>query len=122
METQSESNPQSRVEKTEQDVKTVTESNDRSTDVEAREQRIEPYSDEDPYRPARIAALRDETQMVCNTVHAEATGFQELNGKQLRDLQSDADERARWPKARQDAFDGILRLGRKTPGRSERIL
>ena len=90
--------------------------------VETVEQRPAPFSEFDPFRSTRISTLNSETQAFLSELGSEVTGFENLDENELRSLQKDAEERARWSQARSDAFSGILRLGVKTPGRGERLL
>jgi hypothetical protein len=100
-----------------------TRSNDRrSTDLESAEQHYEPFSNEDPYGASRITALRGETSTLLDEIQAEATHFERTNHKQLQHLHEDAIERSKWSETRQDGFISILRLGKSTPPRANRVL
>lgn len=96
--------------------------NRRSTDLESGEQQYQPFSAEDPFRSSRITSLRSEAKAILAPIQGQATGFKDLNDKQLRNIHNDAVERSGWQQARQDGFIGLLRLGNRTPPRSKRVL
>lgn len=94
----------------------------RSTDVEAKEVEYEHFSNDDPFGPARISALRSETEELLAPLQTEPVGFDGATEAELRDFQEDAVQRSKWSQTRQDGFLGLLRLGRPTPPRSQRVL
>ena len=122
MEAQSEGNEELRVKEGKGNAKGDELQSGRGANVETREQPIEPFSNDDPFRTDRINQARSEASALLKHVQAEPVGFQGSNDKQLVRVYKDAEERATWSKARQDGFIGILRLGRPVPRRSERIL
>lgn len=119
---QNESNKESRNEETKAIVTGNGSESGRSTNVESISVDPEPYSDADPYRTTRIAALRSETAELLEQVQIQPDGFERVTEQQLRSIHEDAYERKKWSKTRQDGFIGILRLGRQTPARSKRLL
>ena len=119
---QSKSNEKYRNDEVEKEVENDERIGSGSTDLESKKLEYEHFSDDDPYGPARVTALRSETAELLEPLSLEADGFERATSKQLRNLQQDAMERAKWTKARQDGFTAVLRLGRKTPTRSERVL
>ena len=98
------------------------QSDAKSTKLETTEKQPAPFSEFDPFRATRYSTLNSETQDFLSGMGKQASGFENLDENQLRSLYSDAEERARWSQARQDAFTGILRLGTATPPRGKRIL
>ena len=119
---QNESDPKSGNEETQVGDKQTTGQSSRGTDLESEQLRPEPYAIDDPQRADRISALSSETAGVLEQVQATPVGFDDLTPEQLRYVHEDAVERSEWSEARQDAFVSILRLGRKVPPRSKRIL
>ena len=93
-----------------------------STKLETTQQSPPPFSEYDPFRASRIDTLDSETKGFLNSLSLSATGIEKCNEDQLRALQEDAQERSRWSQTRQDAFNGILRLGAAIPPRDNRIL
>ena len=93
-----------------------------STDLAAEGPKFEPFDPEDPWRAARTAEVVSNTRKFLQGLQVEPVGFQDATPKQLRRLDEDAYERSTWSEARQNDFAGILRLGRRTPSRSQRIL
>lgn len=94
----------------------------RSTDLETRNEQPELFSSEDEFRSPRTDALHSEASELLDQVQARATGIEGCTPEQLRNIHADARERERWSETRKDGFVGILRLGRKSPPRSKRIL
>ena len=122
MASSNESNEKSRNDEVKAEVKDNERVRDRGTDMESKEQQYEHFSDDDPFGAVRITALRSETAELLEPLQIEADGFERATSEQLRNLQQDAVERAKWTKTRQDGFTAILRLGRPTPPRSKRVL
>jgi tRNA/tmRNA/rRNA uracil-C5-methylase (TrmA/RlmC/RlmD family) len=122
MATQNEMHQESGNEKAEKDNQSTELQTSASSDLESREQRIEPFTDNDPYLPSRITETRSETEALLSGLSIKPVGFENVNRKQAKRLYEDAIERAGWSQARQDAFNGILRLGTSIPPRSKRVL
>ena len=81
-----------------------------------------PFTDEDPHRSVRFATLRSEDAAFLAATGYQATGYDKLSPKLLHRVSENAFRRTTWDQTRQDDFNAILRLGRKTPGRGQRIL
>lgn len=96
--------------------------NSESVNVESRNQPIEPFTDADPFIATRITETTGQVSSLLEPLSFEAVGFENLTNEQYRHLSEDAIERAKWPKAIQDEFEGFLRLGRPLPPRSKRVL
>lgn len=92
------------------------------SNLESIEQSITPFDDDDPFRSSRIAEVHSQTMSLFNQVQIEPIGLDGATNDEYRDISKHAMERTSWPKARQDAFIGVLRLGRKPPTRAKRIL
>jgi len=122
METSSESNPQPGNENAEGSNQQFQPGTNRTSDMAAQVVDIVPFSENDPFRATRISETVGETASLLSEVQMEATGFQGATTEQLAALSKDAEERASWSQARQDGFVGLLRLGKPTPARSQRIL
>ena len=93
-----------------------------STQLESGYKHYEPFSDVDPFRADRISKVRSANAALLQSIQTEPVGLENLTEEQYRSLYSNVEERASWSTARQDAFLGLLRLGRKTPARGKRIL
>ena len=122
MESQSKSDQESGNEENKKSDKRDVIRDSGSIDLESREREIEPFSDADPWRASRISETVGETQSILDKIQAAAIGFEHLNDVELRRIYKDAEERARWRQTRQDGFDALLRLARRTPPRGQRIL
>ena len=122
MASQNESNPESGIGEAEKK-NTADESKDsRGVNQTTREQPGAPFSEFDPFRAARIGEVHRQTDTLLQSVHREGVGLENADEELLRRLYEDAEERASWSEARQDAFTAILRLGKPTPRRRDRIL
>ena len=93
-----------------------------SAQLESGQQHYEPFSDADPFRPDRISQIRSANAALLQSIQTEPVGFENLTTEQYRSIYSDVEERTKWSSPTQDAFIGILRLGRKTPARGKRVL
>lgn len=93
-----------------------------SSDLAAPGVQYEHFSTDDPERAARVVALESETRAFCQRLGVEQTGLREATPAQLRQFQADAQERSRWSQTQKDAFEAILRVGKRPPPRSQRIL
>ena len=122
MEPSSKSNQEFRTEENKGGDQVSTPGSNGSIDLETPQQQPAPFSEFDPFRASRISTLRSETQAFSELVGKEITGFEDATPDELQQFYKDAEERAGWPKARQDAFKGFVRLGFGTPPRSKRIL
>lgn len=122
MAAQREGNPEHRSQDTPSETLDHERGRDRATDVEAIYVQPEPWSEGDPLRANRIAEARSQTDSFLEEIRATGNGYGDLPPGQYRRLSEDAQERARWTKARSDAFRGILRLGIGTPSRFKRVL
>lgn len=122
MEAPNESDTRTRNESPETDTGETSGRNVTRNDLETSNVEPSPFSELDPYRPARITSLRGETDEFLQEIQLEAVGFSGSNDEQLRHFLKDAEERAGWSQTRQDAFRSILRLGKPIPRRSSRIL
>lgn len=122
MATQDESNAESGNDEAKAVTKVDGSEHSSGADVESTQQQYEPFGDDDPHGPARVASLRGETDALLDEIQAKGTGFDGTTVKQRQNLHSDAVERALWSEARQDVFVGVLRLGRPIPSRNKRIL
>lgn len=97
-------------------------SDNTATEPSPADERPAPFSDFDPFRTTRIDTLNSQTNEFLQGMGEKSAGLEGFNEDELRSLSSDAEERARWSEARQDAFRSILRLGAKVPARDKRIL
>lgn len=122
MASQSESNPKPRDEETEESSNETGDRNTGGTQLETQNPEPAPFSEFDPFRTSRLAALREQTDALCQTMGIEPVGLEQFNEAELRQLASDAEERSKWSQAKKDAFAAILRLGYPTPPRTRRIL
>ena len=95
---------------------------DKGADLESRNIEPEPFSNDDPFLATRIAETRSQTNALFESLSLKTAGFENATNEQYRRISEDAIERAKWPEAIQDEFEGLLRLGRKIPPRSRRIL
>ena len=93
-----------------------------STNLETEKQQPAPFSEFDPFRTARIGQINSEAAALLEPLQMQSVGLEGATEAELRKLYEDAEERATWNKARSDAFTGILRLGKRVPPRSKRIL
>lgn len=121
MATQNESNEKPRQTEVNREVTANEQPRDRSANMESDDAQIVPFSENDPFRAARIAETARETGELLETISCKAVGFEELDDDQIRRISEDAEERARWRPARQDGFRALLRLGRKSLTRYQRI-
>lgn len=119
---QNEGNEESRNQKVEGSNQQDGSSISASADLESPQQQIEPFTDADPFRAARTRETIGETESILAEVQSKAVGFNDLADFELANLYKDATERAKWEPARQDAFIGILRLGKPVPPRAKRVL
>ena len=94
----------------------------KSVELESIDREPEPFSDDDPFRAARIGEVVGETSGLLSEVQVQGAGFEGLTNREYADLHKNAAERKRWPEARQDGFISILRLGKPVPPRSKRVL
>ena len=92
------------------------------TKLETPNQQPAPFSEFDPFRATRTAQVISETQAFLDPLGKTLTGTEGLNEDQLRSLSADAQERAQWSQAGQDAFTSLLRLGSTIPPRGKRVL
>jgi hypothetical protein len=122
MEPQSKSNPQSRNEEVKGGDQISATGSNGSADLATTEQQPAPFSEFDPFRASRIAALNSETAAFCELVGVEPTGLENATEAELRQFYKDAEERAGWSQTRQDVFAGFVRMGLPTPPRTKRIL
>lgn len=122
MASQNEVHKESGNDQVDKDDKQAGDQSTRSTELETREKQPPPFSEFDPFRATRYRTLNSETQNFFNPLGIEATGFDGVDESELRSLQEDAEERARWSKTRQDAFSGVVRLGTAVPPRNKRLL
>jgi len=122
METSRESNPQSGNENAEVSDQQLQSGANRTSDMAPEVVDIVPFSENDPFRATRISETVGETASLLSEVQMEASGFQGATPEQFAALSRDAAERASWSQTRQDGFIGLLRLGKPTPSRSQRIL
>lgn len=122
METSNKSNAEPRQEGDNTQTVNNERSSDRSSYVAAVDEQIEPFAENDPFRASRITETVREAGELLAKIQVKATGFENLNEREFRIISKDASERATWSKARSDGFTGLLRLGRGTPSRYNRIL
>ena len=117
METQSKSNSQPGPEEAKSNDSQSKTTGVQSTNLEAKDVPIVPFSENDPFRATRIAETNRQTAELCQSLSGEAVGFENADGNTVKALYQDAEERAGWSQARKDGFYGLLRLGVKTPRR-----
>ena len=122
MESQSESDKKPGTDQVNDSAEKSKDGVSRGVDVAIEGQQFEPFTDADPFRAARTAEAVGETRTFLSEIQIEPAGFSDATPEQQRRVHADAAERASWSQARQDEFLGILRLGRRTPPRSKRVL
>ena len=122
MEPQNEMHQKSGAEADQRQAQQVESGDHKSADMASGEQRIEPFSNDDPFLATRITETRSETDRLLQSISSEPVGFERLNRKQIKSLYANAVERSQWSQARQDAFASVLRLGVRVPPRANRVL
>lgn len=92
------------------------------TGVQTQQQQAAPFSEFDPFRSTRIDTLRSEADQLLESLQVRVDGIEDATETELRNLHKNVSEYQGWSQTRKDAFTSVLRLGKPTPTRSNRIL
>lgn len=122
MATQDQSDEKSRLKQAQDGADEHAPQQNRSSELETPDVQFERFGDDDPHLPQRIASLASETGDFLSEVGKSFDGLGDASPRELRQFQSDASERARWGQSQKNAFQGIIRLGNRTPSRTNRVL
>ena len=119
---QNESDPQSGTQVAEGNNQQAVNTGVGSVDMATNDSEIQPFSEHDPFRTARIDTIDSQTRAFLQGLQVEPAGLEAADDDQLKQFYQDVKEREGWSEARTEAFQGVLRLARPVPPRSKRIL